>query len=222
MTVSSLIVRSGTWNPEADEQHHEYKDGLAARGYPLAYQAVLKSLNRILTGENPGLAADARSAATGIARCSRRVLRRPISASDLAGYRNPQVYPRGSMHIPLNCDAVCGAMPVFFELPSEETKPAVRVVLGHPSSATSIPYMDGNGRTVRFLMNVMLADRHIARPSCSHFPIYSSDTALNLVAAFGGESNRSIRFFSKGSTPAAISFRGSAPHSRASFSATSG
>ncbi|MGN6374173.1 MAG: hypothetical protein ACTHMG_01320, partial [Sphingomonas sp.] len=26
-------VRSGTWNPEADEQDREYKDGLAARGY---------------------------------------------------------------------------------------------------------------------------------------------------------------------------------------------
>lgn len=150
-------VRSGTWNPEADEQDREYKDGLAARGYWLAYQAVLKSLNRVLAGENPGLVADeehgdwyremfAPSATAGL-----------IGTSDLAGYRNGQVYLRGSMHVPLNCDAVRDAMPVFFELLSEEPEPAVRVVLGHFIFVYIHPYMDGNGRTGRFLMNVMLA-----------------------------------------------------------------
>lgn len=48
-------------------------------------------------------------------------------------------------------------MPVFFELLREETEPAVRVVLCHFISVYIHPYMDGNGRTGRFLMNVMLA-----------------------------------------------------------------
>jgi Fic family protein len=48
-------------------------------------------------------------------------------------------------------------MPVFFELLSGETEPAVRVVLGHFIFVYIHPYMDGNGRTGRFLMNVMLA-----------------------------------------------------------------
>jgi hypothetical protein len=38
-----------------------------------------------------------------------------------------------------------------------EREPAVRVVLGYFVFVYVHPYMDGNGRTARFLMNVMLA-----------------------------------------------------------------
>jgi Fic family protein len=48
-------------------------------------------------------------------------------------------------------------MPVLFELLANETEPAVRVVLGHFVFVYIHPYMDGNGRMGRFLMNVMLA-----------------------------------------------------------------
>jgi Fic family protein len=61
------------------------------------------------------------------------------------------------MHVPPNYEAVRDAMPVFFEMLSEETDAAVRVVLGHFIFVYIHPYMDGNGRTGRFLMNVMLA-----------------------------------------------------------------
>src|SRR5258708_25698201 len=52
-------VRSGTWNPEADEGDREQRSAMAARGYWQAFQAVQKSLGRILKGENPGEVADA-------------------------------------------------------------------------------------------------------------------------------------------------------------------
>ncbi len=39
----------------------------------------------------------------------------------------------------------------------EEAEPSVRVVLGHLVFVYIHPYMDGNGRVGRFLMNVMLA-----------------------------------------------------------------
>jgi len=48
-------------------------------------------------------------------------------------------------------------MPAFFDLLREEPEPAVRVVLGHFVFVYIHPYMDGNGRMARFLMNVMLA-----------------------------------------------------------------
>ena len=48
-------------------------------------------------------------------------------------------------------------MPAFFDLPREEPEPSVRVVLGHFMFVYIHPYMDGNGRLGRFLMNVMLA-----------------------------------------------------------------
>lgn len=48
-------------------------------------------------------------------------------------------------------------MPTFFELLTDEPDPAVRVVLGHFIFVYIHPYLDGNGRTGRFLMNVMMA-----------------------------------------------------------------
>ena len=54
-------------------------------------------------------------------------------------------------------NAVRDLMPAFFDLIKEEPNPAVRVVLGHFMFVYIHPYMDGNGRIGRFLMNVMLA-----------------------------------------------------------------
>ena len=48
-------------------------------------------------------------------------------------------------------------MPAFFDLLREEPHPAVRVVLGHFIFVYIHPYMDGNGRVGRFLMNTMMA-----------------------------------------------------------------
>jgi Fic family protein len=61
------------------------------------------------------------------------------------------------MHVPLSSAAVRDAMPIFFELLEAENNPAVRVVLGHFVFVYIHPYMDGNGRMGRFLMNVMMA-----------------------------------------------------------------
>ena len=80
-----------------------------------------------------------------------------LRLSDLAGYRNEPVYIRKSKHVPLNKDALRDAMPAFFDLLKEETEPCVRVVLGHFIFVYIHPYIDGNGRMGRFLMNLMLA-----------------------------------------------------------------
>ncbi len=61
------------------------------------------------------------------------------------------------MHVPLSRDAVRDAMPAFFDLLREEEHPAVRIVLGHFVFVYIHPYLDGNRRMGRFLMNVMMA-----------------------------------------------------------------
>ena len=48
-------------------------------------------------------------------------------------------------------------MPVLFDFLEGEAEPAVRVVLGHFIFVYIRPYMDGNGRMGRFLMNVTMA-----------------------------------------------------------------
>ena len=48
-------------------------------------------------------------------------------------------------------------MPLLFELLENEKEASVRAVLGHFIFVYTHPYMDGNGRMGRFLMNTMLA-----------------------------------------------------------------
>jgi hypothetical protein len=150
-------VRSGTWNPDADDSDREHRNALAARGYWQAYQAVQTSLGRVLRGENAGTVADEDHGTWYREMFNPSVNAGLLKAVDLAGYRNGPVFIRRSMHVPLNSDAVRDAMPVFFEMLAAETEPSVRVVLGHFIFVYIHPYMDGNGRTARFLMNVMLA-----------------------------------------------------------------
>ena len=150
-------VKTGQWSPVGDDKDREYKNAMAARGYWQAFQAVKDSIKEILSGKNPGQIADndhnnwyrelfAPSVAVGI-----------LKPSDLAGYRNDQVYIKGSKHTPLNPDALRDAVPTLFDLLKEEPEPSVRAVLGHFIFVYIHPYMDGNGRIGRFLMNVMLA-----------------------------------------------------------------
>jgi len=150
-------VRSGGWDPKENEADKRQRDAMAARGYWLASQQVSESIKRILNNENSGQVVDdehsdwyrelfAPSVTTGI-----------LKASDLAGYRNHQVYIGGSMHVPMNKEAVRDAMPELFDLLRKEENAAVRSVLGHFVFVFIHPYMDGNGRMGRFLLNVMLA-----------------------------------------------------------------
>lgn len=150
-------VRGGNWNPDSDPQDHEHRNALAARGYWQAFQAVQKSLGRVLRGENPGLVADQDHSTWYREMFAPSVSAGLLRPADLAGYRNGPVYIRRSMHIPPSPEAVRDAMPVFFEMLAEEPKPAVRVVLGHFILVYIHPYTDGNGRVGRFLMNVTMA-----------------------------------------------------------------
>ena len=75
----------------------------------------------------------------------------------MAGYRNDQVYISQSKHTPINKEGVRDVMPLLFELIENEEQASVRAVLGHFIFVYTHPYMDGNGRMGRFLMNAMLA-----------------------------------------------------------------
>ncbi len=150
-------VRSGAWNPEVNEHERGERDAMAARGYWQAYQAVQQSIGRVLSRENPGQVAEDDHRTWYREMFAPSVTAGLLKPGDLAGYRNGQVYIRQSMHVPLNRDAVRDAMPVFFDLLAGEENPAVRVVLGHFVFVYIHPYMDGNGRMGRFLMNLMMA-----------------------------------------------------------------
>jgi Fic family protein len=150
-------VRSGQWNPDENEVDREQRSALAARGYWQAYQAVRRSVRRVLKGDNPGSVVDKDHRDWYREMFGPSVTAGLLRTADLAGYRSDPVYIRRSMHVPPRHEAVRDCMPAFFELLREEPEPAVRVVLGHFVFVYIHPYMDGNGRMGRFLMNVMLA-----------------------------------------------------------------
>lgn len=150
-------VSSGLWDKTTNHEDNKHKDAMAARGYYQAFGTVKQSIIKVLNGANAGTTVDFDhgewyrqlfdpSVATGI-----------LKVSDLAGYRNSRVYIGGSKHVPLSVDGMRDAMPTFFELLETEPEASVRAVLGHFVFVFIHPYMDGNGRMARFLMNVMLA-----------------------------------------------------------------
>lgn len=150
-------VRSGKWDLEGNEEDEKQKDAMAARGYWQAFQAVKKSIGKILDGTNAGKVADAEHGDWYRELFGPSVSVGLLRPSDLAGYRNNQVYIGQSKHTPVNKDGVRDLMPLLFELLEAEDHPGVRAVLGHFIFVYIHPYMDGNGRMGRFLMNAMLA-----------------------------------------------------------------
>ena len=150
-------VRGGSWNAEDNDDDRRQRDAMAAKGYWEAFKAVERSIGRILNGENAGIVVDEDHGEWYRELFGPSVAAGLLKAADLAGYRNHQVYISGSKHVPLSQDAVRDAMPVLFELLEGEPEASVRAVLGHFIFVFIHPYMDGNGRMGRFLMNAMLA-----------------------------------------------------------------
>ena len=80
-----------------------------------------------------------------------------VAPAALAGYRHDFVYLKTSRHVPPRWKAVRDAMPTLFDVMAAEPEACVRAVLGHWLIGYLHPYMDGNGRISRFMMNLMLA-----------------------------------------------------------------
>lgn len=150
-------VRTGAWNPAGNHGDRQQRDAMAARGYYEAFQLVSASVERVLKGENAGRVFERDHSAWYRALFAPSVSAGLLAPADLAGYRAGQVYIRRSKHVPPKPEAVRDMMPELFDLLAEEENPGVRAVLGHFLFVYIHPYMDGNGRMGRFLMNVMLA-----------------------------------------------------------------
>jgi fido (protein-threonine AMPylation protein) len=150
-------IKAGIWQPEIHAADRQQRDAMAARGYWQAFQSVKKGVEEVLSGVGSGQVAEmahrtwyrelfAPSVEAGI-----------IRASDLAGYRNQSVFIRHSKHTPASHDQLRDLMPAYFDLLSSEESAAVRAVLGHFAFVYIHPFVDGNGRIARFLMNLLMA-----------------------------------------------------------------
>lgn len=149
-------IASGEWDPVKDEKDREQWNALAAKGYHQAFQKILGSIKKIFNRENPGDIVEKDLQSWYRELFSPFVKAGYFDAVALAGFRNQQVYISQSRYTPPQKDVVADCMNTLFELLRAEEEPAVRAILGHFIFVYVHPYMDGNGRVGRFLMNLML------------------------------------------------------------------
>lgn len=147
-------IQKGLWDAEGVDQ--EEKSALAAKGYSEAFLLVKASVEKVLAGENAAKVLETDLQDWYRTLFSASVKAGLIKSSELAGYRRIPVYIKGSRHIPLPHSAVVDAMEELEKLLQEETSAAVRAILGHFIFVFIHPYVDGNGRIARFILNLML------------------------------------------------------------------
>jgi len=154
-----LITRiaNGKWNPDQYESDRQQINAMAAKGYRKAFEAVKRSIDHIFHKKNPGRIIKEDLHSWYSALFSPSVKAGILTPTQLAGYRNDQVYIRNSMHTPLPVNAIVDAMDALFECLINESSAAVKAVLGHFIFVFIHPYRDGNGRIGRFIMNSLFA-----------------------------------------------------------------
>lgn len=151
-------VSGGDWSPEVNARDKERENALAARGYYNAFQEVKAAI--VEAYEEPDLnLKDAFDVWVGTWYAA---LFSPFVAAGIhpptafVGYRNRPVYIRGSRHVPPQFEQLADCMETLRDLLAAEQNPIVRAVLGHYFVGFIHPFIDGNGRTARFLMNYLL------------------------------------------------------------------
>jgi len=150
-------IAEGRWDPENALDDKNERNAMAAKGYYEAFNRVKRSIKRIFEGGNAGIVVKQDLPIWYAALFSPSVQAGILKPQHLAGYRTEQVYIRNSMHTPLPKTALVDAMDTLFDCLIEEPEAAVRAVLGHFIFVFIHPYMDGNGRIGRFMMNALLA-----------------------------------------------------------------
>jgi hypothetical protein len=150
-------IRSGEWDPDNSASDRQQRDAMAAKGYNLAFQSVKESIRKILMGGSPVEVISIDHQEWFKQMFLPSVQAGFLRVEDLIGYRNAPVYIQDSQHVPPSASAVVDCMGTLFELLKGEVHAGIRAVLGHFIFVFIHPYMDGNGRIGRFLMNTLLA-----------------------------------------------------------------
>lgn len=150
-------VASGTWDPEGNEQDANTINALAARGYRNSFDGVMLSIGKILDGQNLEQVIRKDHKDWFSRMFQPHVQAGVLQPADLLGYRRNNVFISNSRHVPPAADQVGECMDTLFTLIANEPHPGVRATLGHLFYECIHPYMDGNGRTGRFLMNTLFA-----------------------------------------------------------------
>lgn len=150
-------VVKGNWNPQFDNEDKKTKDALAAKGYVDTFNEIKNDLKEEVLQQKYSIDFVRKLHSKWFVKLfGPSVQSGLLKASDLVGYRRHQVFIRNSKHIPLEECEILDAMETYFELLANEKDSFVQAVLGHHLFGYIHPYMDGNGRMARFIMNTFL------------------------------------------------------------------
>jgi len=150
-------IASGKWNPTNSKTDQDHYNAMAAKGYRQAFLAVKGAIQAIFQKNNPGKVLKKHLHIWYRELFSPSIKAGILEPAHLAGFRDKQVFIRGSMHTPLPNEALMDAMETYFKCIIAEESACVRAILGHFIFVFIHPYMDGNGRLGRFIMNAMFA-----------------------------------------------------------------
>jgi len=150
-------IADNKWDPDKSTDDKNQLNAMAAKGYLQAFKAVKQSVERIFQNENSGKVIKEDLHYWYAALFSALVKAGILEAQHLAGYRSHPVYIRNSKHTPLPPYALLDAMEAYFGCLMNEPVASVRAILGHFIFVFIHPYMDGNGRMGRFIMNSLFA-----------------------------------------------------------------
>jgi len=151
-------IADGSWNLLSDENKQQ-RDAMAAKGYLDAFNLVKKHANQAYLGQHRAVELfieEHKNWFTNLFMPS--VESGILSRSDLIGYRRNLVFLSGSKHVPPHFDHILDGIEALNDCLLKETDAFVNAVMGHLLVGYIHPFMDGNGRTARFTMNVMLAE----------------------------------------------------------------
>src|SRR3990167_2266531 len=150
-------VKNNQWDPANDEYDNNIKNAMAAKGYYDAFQEVKNGIAKILHGDNAAILVKQHLQKWYQCLFGPSVNAGILTRESLIGYRDDRVFIRNSRHSPQAKEVVIDAMEAFFECIRNETHAGVNAVISHYFFVYIHPYMDGNGRIARFLMNALLA-----------------------------------------------------------------
>jgi len=150
-------IKHGNWAPAQNEEDKETRDALAAKGYFEAFEELKSTILECLESNE--------KIENNISDLQAKLYKKLflpsvqaniLKASDLIGYRNTAIYLRGSEHVPPPKEAILDSMEKYFELIKSDDNILSKVILGHFIFGFIHPYIDGNGRIARFIMNSIL------------------------------------------------------------------
>src|SRR3990167_4113578 len=150
-------VKSNQWDPANSEYDNNIKNAMAAKGYYDAFQEVKNCIDKIIHGDNAANIVKQHLQKWYQCLFGPSVNAGILTRESLFGYRDDRIFIRNSRHSPPLKEAVVDAMEAFFDCMRHEAHAGANAVLSHYFFVYIHPYMDGNGRIARFLMNTLLA-----------------------------------------------------------------